>query len=50
MGNLVVVELLLTNKADVNAKDNDGETPLHVAVARAHNDVADMLRQHGGQE
>jgi ankyrin repeat protein len=28
-GHRDVVELLLTNKADVNAKDKDGHTPLH---------------------
>ena len=28
-GHKDVVELLLANKAEVNAKDNDGETPLH---------------------
>ena len=28
-GHKDVVELLLANKAEVNAKDNHGETPLH---------------------
>ena len=28
-GHKDVAELLLANKAEVNAKDNDGETPLH---------------------
>jgi ankyrin repeat protein len=34
----------------VNAKDNNGMTPLHVAAYRDHKGVADLLRQHGGHE
>jgi ankyrin repeat protein len=45
-----VAELLLANKAEVNAKDTDGETPLHMAGAEEHEDVAELLRQHGGHE
>jgi ankyrin repeat protein len=45
-----VAELLLANKAEVNAKDNRGNTPLHLAAAKGHKDVAELLRQHGGQE
>jgi ankyrin repeat protein len=33
----------------VNAKDNKGETPLQLAITKNHPDVADLLRQHGGQ-
>jgi ankyrin repeat protein len=44
------VKLLLTNKAGVNAKTNKGETPVQMAVAQKHKDVADLLRQHGGHE
>ena len=42
------VKLLLANKADVNARDNDGLTPLH--LAKGQEDVAELLRQHAGQE
>ena len=42
-GHKDVAELLLANKADVNAKDNDGETPLHMAAFKGHKDVAELL-------
>ena len=38
-----VVELLLANKADVNAKDDDGKTPLHSASENGHKEVAELL-------
>jgi ankyrin repeat protein len=44
-----VVELLLTGGADVNAKSND-ETPLRYAESVDCEDIADLLRQHGGIE
>jgi len=44
-----IVELLLANKADVNATDFRG-TPLHVALEDFHDDIAQLLRQHGGQD
>jgi hypothetical protein len=49
MGRKAVAELLIENKADVNAKANDGTTPLRAALGQHHADVADVLRQHGGQ-
>ena len=41
-------ELLLANKADVNAKDNSQSTPLHQAVAagREHADLLELLITH----
>jgi ankyrin repeat protein len=44
------VELLLANKAEVNAKDKDGKTPFQLATDKGHKDVADVLRQYGGHE
>ncbi len=44
------MRLLLANKADVNAKGIKGETPLHLAVIAKHDDVVELLRQHGGHE
>ena len=65
-GHRDVVELLLANGADVNAKSettvvlsepslgtyqvNGGSTPYHMAEAKGHKDVAELLRQHGGHE
>jgi ankyrin repeat protein len=45
-----VAELLLANKAEVNAKDKNGWTPLHWAAQGGHQDVAELLRQHGGHK
>ena len=49
-GNKDVEELLLANKAEVNAKDGNGWTPLHVAVFCGNTGSAELLRQHGGHE
>jgi ankyrin repeat protein len=38
-----LAELLLANKAEVNARDNVGGTPLHYAAATGHRDVAVLL-------
>jgi ankyrin repeat protein len=35
-----VAELLLANKANINAKDNNGVTPLHLATA---GNIAELL-------
>ena len=44
-----VMALLLANKAEVNAKNNDGEIPLHGAATNGHKDMAEILVQHGGR-
>ena len=44
-----MVELLLANKADVNANAG-GYTPLVFAAWGGHQDVVDFLRQHGGRD
>ena len=60
------MELLLANKADVNAKTerivvttdpgmdfhevNGDSTPYHMAAAKGHKDVAELLRQHGAHD
>mmetsp|Transcript_38489 Transcript_38489/g.53440 ORF Transcript_38489/g.53440 Transcript_38489/m.53440 type:complete len:450 (-) Transcript_38489:73-1422(-) len=49
-GHLSTVQLLLENKADVNAKDSQGLTPLAAAVYRANwSAVGECLRSHGAQ-
>jgi cytohesin len=44
------VKVLLANGADVNARNEDGETSLRMAKRRGLRQLADLLRQHGGQE
>ena len=43
------VELLIGKGLDVNAKDEDGDTPLDWAISRKHPETADLLRKHGGK-
>jgi len=48
--NAHMVEFLLANKAHVNAKDKKGETPLRLAMENTNEEIAIILRQHGGHE
>jgi ankyrin repeat protein len=50
MGFQDMVELLLTNNADVNAKDVKGETPLQAAKMAKHQNIVELLLKHGGPE
>ena len=50
LGNLELVCLLIQEGADVNAQDEDGESPLHGAIARSDNyDVARTLIENGAE-
>ena len=44
-----IVELLIANGADVNAKSVILGTPLDYAIKRKHTETADLLRKHGGK-
>ncbi len=48
-GHKEIVELLIAKGADVNAKNDDGGTPLDVAIENKHTETADLLRKHGGK-
>ncbi|XP_059398460.1 poly [ADP-ribose] polymerase tankyrase-1-like isoform X1 [Carassius carassius] len=44
-----VTELLLRKGANVNEKNKDFITALHVAAERAHNDIMEVLQKHGAK-
>lgn len=48
-GHMDVVNILLDDKPDVTAKDNDGKTPLFYAGKYGHKAVADLLSRHGAK-
>ncbi len=48
-GNIEAVKQHLDAGADVNAKVNDGRTPLDLAIRRIQAETADLLRKHGGK-
>ena len=49
-GHRGVAEVLLDRGADVMARDRDGRTPLELAKANGHADLADLLGEHGATE
>ena len=44
-----IVELILAARANVNAVNFDGETPLDCATNFSQNEIAALLRKHGGK-
>ncbi|MBT4900873.1 MAG: hypothetical protein HON54_03060 [Verrucomicrobia bacterium] len=48
-GRKEIAELLISNGADVNAKDEDGKTPLDATYLFNKTETADLLRKHGGK-
>jgi ankyrin repeat protein len=44
-----IIELLIANDADVNAKSNFSETPLDQVSMFKHPEIAELLRKHGGK-
>ena len=43
-------ELWDKNCKKCHAEDGKGKTPLDAPLANGHEDIADLLRQHGGKE
>lgn len=43
-----IIELLIAHGADTSAKDNAGRTPADQMLQNARQDLAEVLRQHGG--
>ena len=41
--------MLITKGANVNAKNDGGETPLDLAIIDKRTEIADLLRKHGGK-
>ncbi|CAL5321672.1 unnamed protein product [Camellia sinensis] len=46
-GNVKIVEILLSSKADVNLKNNGGRTALHYAASKGWLKIAEILLSHG---
>ena len=46
-GNIKAVKQFLADGADVNAKDEDGDTPLHHAENEDHKEIAELLIAKG---
>ena len=44
-----IAELLIDKGANVNAMNNDGETPLDLAIKFKNTETTDLLRKHGGK-
>ncbi|MGO9913291.1 MAG: ankyrin repeat domain-containing protein [Isosphaeraceae bacterium] len=43
-----IIELLIEHGADINAKDNEGRTPADQMLQNSREDLAEVLRRHGG--
>jgi ankyrin repeat protein len=41
-------QLLIDNGADVNQRDDNGKTPLTIALQYKKADIEKLLREHGG--
>ncbi len=41
---------LLSNNADLNMKDKDGDTALSMAKKQGHTEIAELLKKYGATE
>ena len=48
-GNIEAIKQHIAAGTDVNAKEDDGDTPLDLAISRNRTETADLLRKHGGK-
>ena len=48
-GHILVASVLLKNGANVNAKTNDGQTPLSLAKAKGHARMVELLKANGSK-
>ncbi|UCC99109.1 MAG: ankyrin repeat domain-containing protein, partial [Phycisphaerales bacterium] len=49
-GHKEVAELLIAKGAGVNARNNEGQTPLDIAVEEGRPEIVELLRKHGAKE
>ena len=47
MGNIPQIEKLLKDNVSINCKEEDGDTPLHIAAATGREDVLKLLIDNG---
>ena len=46
-GYSTIIEILLKNGANVNARDKFKQTPLHLAILHGHSTIVEILLQNG---
>ncbi len=48
-GNIEAVKQHLAAGTDLNAKDNQGRTPVDLAIVEKQNEITELLRKHGAK-
>jgi ankyrin repeat protein len=49
-GHSAIAKMLLDHGADVNARNNQGDTPLRIAMDSERGEMASLLKRHGGKK